>query len=280
MDEQEDLVVEPHESFTRVKAGGLQALVENLTRDDRLDAAFNRTFLTTYKSFTTAGQLHDLLVRRFNVPPPAGLNPTQVTEWADRTKSVIQLRVINVMKQWLEHFWIEPASSETNAVLQKMLSFVRDAIPVVEKGVAQQLLAIVERRLLGQTPRKNTQPSIRNAPKPITPRNLNKIEFLKVDPIEIARQLTILESYVFSKVQANELLNKAWQKKKGADGVELAPNVRALIRYSNQLSNWVGGLVLEHSDLKRRTQVINHIIQVAHVGFNHPVPESMRKWAC
>lgn len=268
MEDQEDIVIEHHESAAIVKAGSLPALVEHLTRPDRLDAAFNRVFLTTYKSFTTANRLQELLARRFTVSPPTGLNPTQVTEWSDRTKAVIQLRVINVLRQWLEHFWLEPRTPETETLLHKMQSFVRAAIPVVENGMAQQLLVIIGRRLQGDTPRKTTQPSIRNSPKPILPRNLDKIDFLKVDPIEIARQLTILESHVFGKVQVNELLNKAWQKKKDEHAAELAPNVRALIRYSNQLSNWVGGLVLQQSDLKRRAQVINQIIHVARVGFD------------
>ncbi|KAJ6136609.1 Guanine-nucleotide dissociation stimulator CDC25 [Penicillium capsulatum] len=207
-----------------------------------------------------AERLQEFLARRFNVSPPTGLNPIQVTEWSKRTKAVIQLRVINVLRQWPEHFWLELRSPGTEMLLHQIQSFVRTAIPIVE-GRAQQLLAIIERRLRGETPCKTTQPSIRNSPRPILPRSVDKIDFLKVDPVEVAGQL---ESHVFSKVQVNELLNKAWQKKKGENVVELAPNVRALIRYSNQLSNWVGGLILHHSDLKRRTQVINQLIHVAH----------------
>lgn len=134
MEDQEDIFVEHHESATIVKGGSLRALVEHLTRHDRLDAAFNRTFLTTYESFTTAHQLHELLTRRFNVSPPTGLNPTQVIEWSNGTKAVIQLRVINVLRQWLELFWLEAGTSETEKVLREMQSFVRAAIPVVERA--------------------------------------------------------------------------------------------------------------------------------------------------
>lgn len=77
-----------------------------------------------------------------------------------------------------------------------------------------------------------------------------------------------MESHMFGKVQRDELLNKNWQKKDSSTTPELAPNIRALIRYSNQLSNWVGALILTESDLKKRTQVVGHLINVANVRCN------------
>ena len=90
----------------------------------------------------------------------------------------------------------------------------------------------------------------------------NKLQFLKIDAREIARQLTLMESCIFGKVQPNELMHKNWQRRESQD---VAPNVRALIQFFNQLSGWVGALVLAESDLKPRTQVIGHFINVANV---------------
>src|SRR5690606_27899852 len=75
-----------------VKGGTLPALVEQLTRHDKLDAGFTDTFLLTYKSFTTARELFELLVRRFNLQPPEGLSQADYEIWRDRKQKLIRFR--------------------------------------------------------------------------------------------------------------------------------------------------------------------------------------------
>ncbi|KAJ5094993.1 hypothetical protein N7532_007284 [Penicillium argentinense] len=251
-----------------VKAGTVAALVEHLTRHDKLDAAFNRTFLTTYKYFLTTTELVNLLIDRFECTPPVIFNPVQIAEWSSRIKPLVRIRVLNVFRQWLESFWIEPIGSDatTTQELLKIKSFVYRITDASEAAAARQLLSIIQCRLEGVVDIKTFQASLSNAPKPILPRKLNKIQFMKVDAKELARQLTILEASMFRKIQPAELLNKAWQKKNVVSVPGPAPNVRASIRFSNQLSNWVVALVLAESDLKKRTQVIGHLINVASVS--------------
>ncbi|KAF7526099.1 hypothetical protein PCG10_004330 [Penicillium crustosum] len=262
----EKLVREYDGSVEVVRAGTLAALVENLTRHDKLDGSFNRIFLTTYRHFTSGAELLELLIDRFDCSPPV-LNATQTTEWVTQTKPLIRLRVINVLKQWLEHFWSEPEGIDTDRNLQLLQSFAKRATDATETS-ATQLLTIIQRRLAGFDCKRRSLSSISTPPKPILPRKLDKLQFLKIDATEIARQLTIMEAHIFGKVQRVELLNKNWQKKEGSSAPELAPNIRASIRYSNQLSNWVGTLILTESDLKKRTQVIGHLVNVANVRCN------------
>lgn len=254
-----------NDAMETVRAGSLEALVDNLTRPDKLDAAFNRAFLTTYSYFTTGEEVLHLLMERFDCLPPETLNPTQAEEWLSETKPVIQLRVVNVLRQWLESFWMEPPGQETHRNLLKLHLFVSESASN-EASAVQQLLEIIRCRLSGVERLKRSQPSISSAPKPILPRKLNKLQLLKIDPTEIARQLTLMEASVFAKVQPTELLNKNWQTKESADVPTPAPNVRALIRYFNQLSSWVGAVVIAESDLKKRTQVIGHLVNVANVS--------------
>ncbi|CAI7629879.1 unnamed protein product [Penicillium viridicatum] len=216
-----------------VRAGTLAALVENLTRHDKLDGSFNRIFLTTYRHFTSGAELLELLIDRFDCSPPI-LNATQATECIDTDRN---LRILQ--------------------------SFAKRATDATETSATQQLLTIIQRRLAGFDCKRRSLSSISTPPKPILPRKLDKLQFLKIDATEIARQLTIVEAHMFGKVQRDELLNKNWQKKEGSSAPELAPNIRALIRYSNQLSNWVGALILAESDLKKRTQVVGHLVNVA-----------------
>jgi hypothetical protein len=49
----------------QVKGGTLDALVERLTSPSTIDLAFTQTFLLTFKTFTTAEEFFDKLVRRY-----------------------------------------------------------------------------------------------------------------------------------------------------------------------------------------------------------------------
>ncbi|CAG8119266.1 unnamed protein product [Penicillium olsonii] len=242
-----------------IKAGTLPTLVENLTRHDRLDAAFNRAFLATYTYFTSGSELLGHLIDRFDNTQPPSTDSTEIEQWSTQTKPLIRLRVVNILRQWLEHFWSEPKGHDTDELLRAMRAFVQRVASEPETPT-QQLDIIIQRRLSGQTYTKKSHPSISNPPKPILPRKLDKLQFMKIDAKEIARQLTILEAQTFSNIQREEFLHKNWQKKTTP---LVAPNVRCLIRHSNQISNWVCGAVLAEPDLKKRAQVVDHLVNVA-----------------
>ncbi|SRR6266498_2664256 len=75
-------------------------------------------------------------------------------------------------------------------------------------------------------------------PPPILPKNIKKLKFLDIDPLEIARQLTIIESKLYNKIQPVECLNKAWGKVEGdgdGDGDVVAANIKAMISNSNKV---------------------------------------------
>jgi son of sevenless-like protein len=128
-------------------------------------------------------------------------------------------------------------------------------------------MTVLEQRLRGQdTTAKRLVPSANlSAPQPIMPKNMKKLKFLDIDVTEFARQLTIVESKLYGKIKPTECLNKTWQKKIGDGDPEPAPNVKALILHSNQLTNWVAEMILTQQDVKRRVVVIKHFVLVADV---------------
>ena len=77
-----------------VQTGSLNLLVQSLTSDINLNQTFLKTFITTYRSFTTPWQLLSKLIERYNVP----LDVFSDTKRA----SQIQLRVAVVVKYWLD----------------------------------------------------------------------------------------------------------------------------------------------------------------------------------
>ncbi len=249
-----------------VRGGTTSALVEYLTRHDKLDTAFNQTFLLTYRSFMTSTQLFAMLMERFYIQHPDGLTQAEYQIWLSHKKKPTQVRVINILKRWLEQTWVEPDDEETRDLLKRIYEFALDSIPALKTPGSNGLINVIERRLQGdRNVRGHQRLSMQSvtSPPPVLPKKMKKIKFLDLNPTELARQLTLLESRLYGKIRLEECLNKAWQKRAG--DLEPAPNIRAMIRHSNQLANWVGNLILEQSDLKKRVRLIKHFIEILEV---------------
>lgn len=58
------------------------------------DTKYNKTFLMTYKSFTTTNELFDHLAARFWIQPPDNLVPTELEEWKRLKQHVVRARLV------------------------------------------------------------------------------------------------------------------------------------------------------------------------------------------
>lgn len=248
-----------------VKGGTLLALVEQLTRHDKLDSSFNNTFLLTYRSFTSARELFELLVKRFAIQPPEGLSPTDFEVWRDRKQKPIRFRVVNIIKSWFDSFWMEEHNEESKQLIRDVYDFARDTVKSTETPGSGPLMAILDQRLNGKEAgaRRMIQTLNQSTPPPIMPKNMKKLKFLDIDVTEFARQLTIIESRLYGKIKATECLNKTWGKKAAEGEPDPSPHVKALILHSNQMTNWVAEMILAQTDLKKRVVVIKHFVAVA-----------------
>ncbi|KAI1384679.1 ras GEF [Hypoxylon trugodes] len=265
LDLENDLSWDLKTSPPAVKGGSLLALVEQLTRHDKADSSFNNTFLLTYRSFTTARELFELLVQRFSIQPPEGLSTIDYDVWRDRKQKLIRFRVVNIIKSWFENFWMEEPNDETRQLIRDVYAFARDTVKSTETPGANNLMAVLDQRLSGKeiSSKRLIQTFANNVPPPIMPKNMKKLKFLDIDVTEFARQLTIIESRLYGKIKPTECLNKTWQKKVGENEPEPAPNVKALILHSNQMTNWVAEMILAQMDVKKRVIVIKHFVSVA-----------------
>jgi son of sevenless-like protein len=251
-----------------LKGGTLTGLVEQLTRHDRLDPAFNNTFLLTYRSFTTASELFEMLVKRWSIQPPYGLDKEDYQTWVEKKQKPIRFRVVNILKSWFDNYWMEGNDEDARILIQRVYNFAKDHVATTSTPGAAPLMTSVEQRSRGpDMPTKrlvltlNTQ-----TPQPILPKHMKKLKFLDIDPTEFARQLTIIESRLYGKIRPTECLNKTWQKKLAPGEPDPASNVKALILHSNQLTNWVAQMILTQQDVKRRVIVIKHFVNVADVS--------------
>ncbi|CAG8459456.1 56_t:CDS:2, partial [Ambispora leptoticha] len=228
--QENDLIFNMEQS---VKGGTLSALVERLTMHDLLDSNFIATFLLTYRSFTTTDEFFNLLVKRFMIQPPDNLTPEEIEIWQEKKQTPVRLRVFNIMKSWLENYYIDDQDSHC---LEKMRDFAQSIMHEHMSFAAVSLIKVIEKRQ--QQPKETnfrdmvlTNPG--SPPASILPKNMKKLKFLDLDPLELARQLTIIESKLYNKIRPVECLNKAWSKETKEEG-EIAENIKAMIVNSNQ----------------------------------------------
>ena len=76
-------------------------LVNCLADTSLPDMAYIRDFLLTYLSFMTSDELLDRLIQRYEYAPPPNATPEQLKE-NEMWSGPIRLRVINVVKKWVE----------------------------------------------------------------------------------------------------------------------------------------------------------------------------------
>jgi son of sevenless-like protein len=274
LDHQNEVAYETKNDPPQLKSGTLRGLVEQLTRHDRLDASFNGTFLLTYRSFTTAAELFELLVRRFSIQPPPGLSREDYPTWEERKQKLVRFRVVNILKNWFETYWMEENNEASQRLLERAYAFAKNTIASTKTPGSGPLMASIEQRMKGQdTSAKRLVLTLTNsAPAPILPKNMKKLKFLDIDATEFARQLTIIESKLYGKIKSTECLDKTWQRKVKGDGPDPAPNVKSLILHSNQLTNWVAEMILQQAEVKKRVIVIKHFVTIADVRASDTFP--------
>ncbi|RIA92760.1 ras guanine nucleotide exchange factor domain-containing protein [Glomus cerebriforme] len=243
-----------------VKGGTLNALIERLTMHDLLDSNFIATFLLTYRSFCSTDDFFDMLVKRFMIQPPEGLTPEELEVWQEKKQTPVRLRVFNIMKTWLELYYID---DEDLHCLEKMREFARTTMHEHMAFAAVSLTKVIEKRQQQRKDAKFRELVATNSlppPTPILPKNLKKLKFLDIDPLEIARQLTILESKLYNKIKPVECLGKAWSQSEGND---IAVNIKAMIENSNKITGWVAESVLNQKEIRKRCLYIKHFVAIA-----------------
>ncbi|GAA5883613.1 hypothetical protein JCM16303_004913 [Sporobolomyces ruberrimus] len=246
-------------SFTMdntIKGGTLRGLVIAATsHEGRVDSSYLSAFLMTYRTFCTGHELLDQLIERYLSPEPEGLEEKESKEWEAQKLRPIRARVANLLKAWVrEHMEHE----ETNRdLLLRIREFAMTTM--LEKGQSLQICKSVDERMQGVAPRTVGNLAPGPLPSPIIPRNLKKIKFLDIEPLELARQLTIMDGRLFQRITPQECLGKAWPKEFGSEAV----NISAMIDMSNAITRWVTETILAQDDQKKRASIVKHFVAVA-----------------
>ncbi|XP_023619636.1 son of sevenless homolog 2 isoform X5 [Myotis lucifugus] len=196
-----------------IKGGTVVKLIERLTYHMYADPNFVRTFLTTYRSFCKPQELLSLLIERFEIPEPEpteadklaaekGEQPISVDLKRFRKEYVqpVQLRILNVFRHWVEHHFYD--FERDLELLERLESFISSVRGKAMKKWVESIAKIIKRKKQAQANGISHNITFENPPPPIEwhisrPGQFETFDLMTLHPIEIARQLTLLESDLY-----------------------------------------------------------------------------------
>eukprot|EP01100_Stratorugosa_tubuloviscum_P003131 TRINITY_DN1746_c0_g1_i1.p1 TRINITY_DN1746_c0_g1~~TRINITY_DN1746_c0_g1_i1.p1 ORF type:complete len:790 (-),score=247.11 TRINITY_DN1746_c0_g1_i1:3-2336(-) len=97
-------------------------------------------------------------------------------------------------------------------------------------------------------------------PRPLKPRSKFNLTFVDLQPLEIARQLSLIEQRLYCRIQRSELIFLNW---KSNDREKKAQNISALVDWFNKISRWVCTEIVTTANMRLRTAIIVRFIQIA-----------------
>lgn len=161
-------------------------------------------------------------------------------------KRVIQVRIINFVRQWLktDSDWAHDELLRTALLLE-----------------LQKLLAFPEGETWINT-LKTCLPSTASTPTPKLPPSDQTKNFvndlLAISVQDLAQQLTLLDFELFAAIDmTKELLMKAFMKP------ETSPNLHNWMNHFNLVTKWIASSILQQQDKKQRAHVLSRFIRTA-----------------
>lgn len=254
----------------QILGGTLQALVEKLTsQHSPPDPTFVNAFYLTFRLFTNSVDLANALIDRYRYVGES------------KTESMpARLRIYNFMKGWLESHFLSEYDSEALGLIQ---TFATEELQPVLSGPGFRLAELADKASqqnitnavtqlvspigktsvsLGTQYEKESMPSAIITKSQISLLrlvhvNMSKASIIDFDALEIARQVTLIQSRTFCAIEVEELLNLNWTK-----NAQNAVNVRDMARFATDLANLVADSILSFEEIKKRAVVVRQWIKI------------------
>ncbi|KAI8613914.1 ras guanine nucleotide exchange factor domain-containing protein [Chytriomyces sp. MP71] len=274
-DESEGFVIfietDGHEK--RIKGATPDKLIERLLDPLSFDNKYLQAFMLTFPSFISSRGLMDLIAMKHRE------FMALKSKMEDKGyQTPIILRFVNTIKTWIEGYWSDFQDDPTLvADVNALLDTIKDEkLNSIVKSVLTRKLTNEDQihQVVKTTP-----------PKPILPKQLMKryspegpgsstgqkqrsgdvdikLNIMDIDPLELARQLTLIEAELFVNIKPREFLDMAWMK----DNKEVkSPNITRMVHWSNHCIQWLATEILSvKENLKLRAQVFERVISLGY----------------
>jgi len=225
----------------------LSALVERMTPHDSVpEQAFSSVFFLTFRLFSTPMDLVGAIVDRYNIKPPAGWRPAAdnvaLSTLFDFTRDCLteisvpsSQRILELIAQWQS---TDEAGSAVKAdrAREALVSLNPPSVP------------------LSEVPRPIMTKNLLNA---LRQKSFASIAITDFDPLELARQMTTMESQLYCAIKPEEVLET------GKEGATSPINVKAVTSMSTAITGFVAESILNELDTKKRTSLVKFFIKLA-----------------
>uniref|UniRef100_A0A1I8EUC8 RasGEF domain-containing protein n=1 Tax=Wuchereria bancrofti TaxID=6293 RepID=A0A1I8EUC8_WUCBA len=188
----------------------------------------------------------------------------------------IQCRVLSVIRQWVNNHWYD---FEHNPVLlQNLCSFLEetDSHGKVINQYKKWCKSIKKRADIIPSA---THSALESEPSPVATTSygpqkpkilwhiaekgaIETYDLLSLHPIEIGRQITLLQFDLYKAIKPIELVGSAWTKR---DKDLRSPQLLKLIDHSTMLTYWVARSIVETCSLDERVHMFSRVLEVMSV---------------
>jgi hypothetical protein len=221
------------------------------------------------------------------------VTPETMRLWNERKVMPVRLRIFNLLKTWLESYW---RNESDDCILDALILFIQERLSRSFPVESPRLLDLIKKsgsleastgighgafgRVVSSDRFKHgspTSPLYGNAffntsattnlpPTPIMNKQLfnnlrsgqTSINITDFHALELARQLTLMESSLYCAITPEDLLESGKRK---------VASLKAMSTLSNRITGWVADSILNEHDPKRRTALLKFFIKLSDVSF-------------
>lgn len=178
---------------------------------------------------------------------------------SDAIKTLIQVRVINVLKKWVR---FHPYEFEGKPSEEVLLSFIGQ---VEGLGQKEAQLAAILKDSWTKRDQKNAEAFEfdEDPPKPLQPKRkegdaAGPLTVQDLEPLEIARQLSLIHYELFSSIRNPHLILATKEDKDPNNPVNI------ISTFSDRVTRWCITSIVSGDTVKRRAQIVQSMIKLCH----------------
>ena len=209
---------------------------------------FPKIFVHSFRMFMQPMELLEKLVLIYCTVPADGAGRDLVAD--ERKLAPCRLRILNLLKKWISNHKYD---FEDRAISQLVHDFLDNTLKLTGyERVADNLSLLLSAA---------AWPQPMPCPTPIYPPEKTTLDLLDIDPVELARQMTLDDLVLYSSLEVRDFMDCAWSDRQNPGK---ALTIRAVTEDFNATAEWVTGLILNPLiDDQTRAKCLRHLIQTA-----------------